>query len=573
MAYLQAKKDFINAVETALGSKIAPASLPIGTPPNMAMGDLSLAAFPLGKALGMPAGEAASSIAAKLKPRGLIHAYEAVGPYINAFLDRSKFAQAVFREMNRKKNKYGMAAGRKKIILEFVSPNTNKPLHLGHLRNAFLGAATSGLLKAAGCSVINSILYNDRGIHIMKSMLAYSRFGKGETPKSAGMKGDHFVGKYYVRFETEAKTNPALEDEAQEWLRSFEKGDKKILVLWTKMNKWAEDGFKETLDRLGISFDVICRESALYKKGKKIVFDGLKKGVFVKDENGNIIAPLGAFNLPNKVVLRADGTAVYATTDIALAQERWKKYHFDKLIYVVGMEQDLHFKQLFKIFELLKFPFSGRCEHLSYNWVYLPEGRMKSREGTVVDGDTLLEELHELSLREIKERDNTLKAKEAEARAEIISQAALKYYLLQVDPKSDIHFNPAEAIAFTGRTGPYIQYSYARISSLLKKAGARRNLEISKFRNIEISDAEHRLIFLLGKFEEIIKESALRKNGALMAKYLYEVSSAFSDFYEKEPVLKAHPQLRVFRLHLSRMAGDVIFCGLNLLGIVAPARM
>ena len=572
MPFIQAKKDFVAVVRKALGEQINLEEKDIVLPPNQAMGDLSLPTFVLAKFLKKSPNEIALAAVSGFVKRGFILKIEARGPYINAFFNRTKFAKAVLDRIKKEKSKYGFArgSGGRPVLLEFVSPNTNKPLHLGHLRNAFLGFSLAELLLCAGNKVIRSVLYNDRGINIMKSVLAYQKKGEGQTPKNADVKGDHFVGNYYVAFDRLSKEDAALEGEAQENLLKWEKGDKDLLALCKKMNKWAEEGFEETLGRIGVSFDAVYKESALYKRGKKIVFDAFKKGIFVKDEKGNIIAPLEKFNLPNKVVLRADGTAVYATTDLALARERWKKYKFSRLIYIVGMEQDLHFRQLFKIFELLGEPFAKSSEHLSYNWVFLPEGRMKSREGRVVDADALLDELQALALRELKLRYETLGEAEALARAEAIAQAALKYYLLEVDPKSDIHFNPAASLAFSGRTGPYVQYSYARISSLFRISGKPLSAAAVPER---VSETEHKILVLLSRYGEILASSAAARNPSELEKYLFELSKAFSDFYEKEPILKAQGNTRNFRLALSKSVSAVLESGLKISGIVAPKQM
>ncbi len=566
MPLIKAKKDFVAVLQKALGG-IVISEKEISYPPNPVMGDLSFPTFSFSKKLGRSPNEVALRAMEKFVQHGFILKLEARGPYINAFLDRKKFAKAILDKIKKEKIKYTFGKRipkSKSIILEFVSPNTNKPLHLGHLRNAFLGSTLANIMASAGDKVVRSILYNDRGINIMKSMLAYMKFGNGETPKSAHEKGDHFVGRYYVKFGDLLKIHPELEAEAQEALLRWEKGDRELISLWKKMNSWAEGGFEETLKRIGVSFDAVYHESTLYEKGKKIVFDALKKGIFTRDEKGNIIAPLEKFNLPNKVMLRSDGTAVYATTDLALARERWRKYKFRQMIYVVGMEQDLHFKQLFKIFELLGEPYSRACEHLSYNWVYLPEGRMKSREGRVVDADALLDELWSLALGEVKSRYETLSEVEAENRAEVIAQAALKYYILEIDPKSDIHFNPGASLAFSGRTGPYIQYSYARISSLLKKA---KGLKAKAVIPDHISETEHRLLVLLGKYEEIISDTLAVLNPSELSKYLFELAKAFSDFYETEPVLKGSKKMLGFRLVLSKSVASIIASGSSLLGI------
>jgi len=564
-------------------------------PPNPELGDLSLPCFsPAGMLQKSPL-EVAKHLAAELnKNAGLksfIEKIAASGPYLNFYLRAEVLAGQVLEEIlsryqsgsasgGKKKEKYGNAGfgKNKRVMVEYVSPNSNKPLHLGHIRNALLGESISNILESQGYEVIRAALVNDRGVHICKSMLAYKLWGKNDSPEKSGIKPDHFVVKYYAMFGARAKQNPELEGEARETLKLWEAGDKATIALWKKMNAWVYAGWKSTYKTLGVKFKTLDFESKIYKKGKEVIYRGAKAGVFVRDEKENYVARFP--NLPDKVVLRADGTAVYATTDLYLAEERFKKYGLDKLIYVVGSEQDLHFRQLFEIFRQLKFSWADRVRHLNYSLILLPEGRLKSREGVKVDADELAEKLTDLAEEEIRSRyEKLLSEKEISRRAKIVALAALKFYVLNVGPSAPIHFNPKESLAFTGKTGPYLQYVYARINSIIKKASKHRNNEASKQRNNKTNygllntAVDKKLIIALGRFPEVLAAVAADLNPAELAGYLYELSKDFSDFYESEPILKAENNLANARLALIRAVQVVLGRGLCLLGIETLEEM
>ncbi|MEK7211673.1 MAG: arginine--tRNA ligase [Patescibacteria group bacterium] len=558
----------------------------LASPSNPEMGDLSLPCFPLAKMLKKSPDEIAAELAKKLagnrELQKFVSEIKARDGYLNFYFRSDVLAAMVIKEIFKKKEKYGNAPrGRgKRVMIEYVSPNSNKPLHLGHIRNALLGESLSNILETQGLKIIRASLINDRGAHICKSMLAYKLWGKDDTPDKSGMKPDHFVVKYYVMFGERAKQDPELEGEALEMLKLWEAGDKATLALWKKMNAWVYEGWKATYKTLGVKFDALDFESKIYKKGKEIIWRGEKAGVFVRDEKGNYIAKFNG--LPDKVVLRADGTAVYATADLYLAGERFKKYHLDRLIYVVGAEQDLHFRQLFEIFKQLKFPWAGKVHHLNYSLILLPEGRLKSREGVKVDADEIVEKLSEISAEEIKNRyEALLPSREIDRRAKIIALAALKFYVLNVGPAAAIHFNPKEALSFTGKTGPYLQYVYARISSVLKKVPLRgmSRRDTSKHRSIEANFSllntavDKKLIIVLGQFPEILEKAAQDLNPAEFTNYLYNLAKDFSDFYESEQILKAPAEVATARLALIRAIQIVLARGLNLLGIETLEEM
>jgi len=568
-------------------------------PPNPEMGDLSLPCFPLAGTLQKSPPEVAGYLAAEIdKNAGLKSSVEKItasGPYLNFYLKSDMLAKEILGEISKKKEKYGnIMAGKKKIMIEYVSPNSNKPLHLGHVRNALLGESISNLLESQGRKVIRASLVNDRGVHVCKSMLAYQLWGKNDSPEKSELKPDHFVVKYYAMFGERAKQNPELTGEAQEMLKLWEAGDKKTAALWKKMNSWVYEGWKSTYKTLGVKFDALDFESRIYKKGKEIIYRGFKDGVFARDEKGNYVARFA--NLPDKVVLRADGTAVYATTDLRLAEERFKKYGLDELIYVVGSEQDLHFRQLFEIFRQLKFPWAEHVRHLNYSLILLPEGRLKSREGVKVDADELAAKLADMAEEEIRSRyEKLLSEKEIGRRAKIIALAALKFYILNVGPSAAIHFNPKESLSFTGKTGPYLQYVCARISSVIKKARKQeikkarkqeskkaRKQEIKTTRNQESKKANYKLlntavdkklIAALGRFPEVLEQAAKELNPSELTSYLYNLSKDFSDFYESEPILKAEKNVAAARLALIRAVQIVLARGLNLLGIETLEEM
>lgn len=482
-----------------------------------------------------------------------------------------------------------------KVMVEYSSPNTNKPLHLGHLRNNFLGYSVAQLLKASGYEVVKANLVNDRGIHICKSMVAYQHFGNGETPATSGLKGDHLAGKYYVLFdshykaqqkglieggqtEEEAKKNAPLLLEAQEMLRKWEDQDREVIELWSKMNGWVYAGFDATYKRMGVDFDVTYYESNTYLLGKDIVEEGLSKGVFFKKENGSVWVDLTDEGLDEKLILRGDGTSVYITQDMGTADLKYQDHHINKSVYVVGNEQDYHFDVLFKIMRKLGRSYGPGLYHLSYGMVDLPTGKMKSREGTVVDADELMEEMVATAAHHTKELGKIEGFTEAQALElyEMLGMGALKYFLLKVDPKKRMLFNPQESIEFQGNTGPFIQYSHARIAAILRKAeqiGV--NLSADSFANLsELAETESALIQLLNDFERKIKTAAEEYSPSILAQYLFDLAKEYNRFYAELPIFhEKDQQLQAFRVALSLQTAKTIKRGMSLLGIQVPERM
>lgn len=476
------------------------------------------------------------------------------------------------------------------VIVEYSSPNTNKPLHLGHIRNNLLGFSMAKIIEATGKKVYKTQIINDRGIHICKSMIAWQLFGKGETPESTGEKGDKLVGKYYVLFDkaykeeiagliSAGKTKEEAEREApiflkaQEMLRSWEQGDPETLALWRQMNQWVYDGFEVTYHNLGVSFDRNYYESETYLLGKDIVQRGLDEGVFYRKEDGSVWIDLTAEGLDEKLVLRSDGTSVYITQDLGTATKRIEE-DFPKvegMIYTVGNEQDYHFKVLFLILEKLGYTWAKNLYHLSYGMVELPNGKMKSREGTVVDADDLMEEMVQVA-QELSQELGKLEGysdQQKEQLYRVIGLGALKYYILKVDPKKKIAFNPQESIDFQGNTGPFIQYTYARIQSILRRA---ENCELPK--SVSLHPKEKELIKLLSLFPEVVQNAADTYSPALIANYVYDLVKDFNSFYQNVSILgEEDTDKRSLRVHLSRKVGEVIAIGFDLLGIEVPERM
>jgi len=477
----------------------------------------------------------------------------------------------------------------KKVMVEYSSPNTNKPLHLGHVRNNLLGYSVAEILKAAGYEVIKANLVNDRGIHICKSMLAWQLFGNGETPESTSMKGDHLVGKYYVIFdkeykkeiellkvegqtEDEAKKNAPLIKQAQVMLQKWEAGDSEVMELWKTMNTWVYDGFGKTYKALGVDFDKFYYESNTYLLGKDIVEEGLEKGVFFKKEDGSVWIDLTADGLDEKLVRRSDGTSVYITQDLGTAQLKFNDFGMDESIYVVGNEQDYHFKVLFLILQKLQKSWAKGLYHLSYGMVDLPSGKMKSREGTVVDADDLIAEM-ETTAKEVTEalgKVNDFSEEEKQELYHTIGMGALKYFLLKVDPKKRLLFDPNESVDFQGHTGPFIQYTHARIKSVLNRA----SIDSVQQQPTELAAEERDLIVLLSKFADVITDAAKAHNPGTIANYIYEVAKAFNKFYHEHSILQADDELvKQFRLQLSAASAKVISRGMGMLGIAVPERM
>jgi arginyl-tRNA synthetase len=481
----------------------------------------------------------------------------------------------------------------KAVIVEYSSPNTNKPLHLGHVRNNLLGYSVAEILKASGKKVYKTQIINDRGIHICKSMLAWKRYGNGETPQSTSLKGDKLVGNYYVKFDQEYKKEIAslisqgkTEDEAkklapilleaQEMLQKWEAGDEATVALWNKMNGWVYEGFEVTYKNLGVDFDKLYYESQTYLLGKEFISEGLKTGVFKKKEDGSVWCDLTDDGLDEKIVLRSDGTAVYMTQDIGTAIQRIKDYpNVGGMVYTVGNEQDYHFKVLFLILKKLGFDWAKHLYHLSYGMVDLPSGKMKSREGTVVDADDLMDEMT-MTARDISEELGKLDGYTEDEKQELyktIGLGALKYYILKVDPKKRILFDPKESVDFQGNTGPFIQYTYARIQSILRKADVNLNVALSTI-EISLHEKEKELIKQIQLFPEVIQNAADNHSPALIANYTYDLVKEFNSFYQNVSILGAnHETEKAFRVQLSYTVATIIKNAFSLLGIHVPERM
>lgn len=576
-------------IEKALGEK--PENLNISFPGNPEFGDFTLECFSLAKKFQKSPAEIALLIASGIVKDEIIEKASAAGPYLNLKITNAALFSTV-EEVLKEKDDFGNSKNKEKVMIEYLGPNTNKPLHLGHARNGSLGTALSNIFKKAGFETLRANIINDRGVHICKSMLAYQKWGENSTPQSLNMKSDHFIGYWYVKYNQELASNPELDQEVQEMLQKWENGDEEILTLWKKMNEWVYAGWETTLNEMGFKFDVINHESETYKLGKDIIEKGLEKGVFEKNENGAVI-----FNLPEKefglnkdgstkkvTLLRPDGTSVYITQDIGTAVSRTEEHNLDRLIYVVANEQDYHFRCLFKILDSLDYDWAKNLYHLSYGIVKLPEGRMKSREGKVVDTDDLIQELKNLAREELKKRyaEEKIDARDFEERARKIAIGAIKFYFLRVGAKEDIEFNPKESISFDGFTGPYCQYAYARIASILRKdlsfraipplAGESRNLiDLSLLgENLEERELAKKII----EFPNLIKKSALEYNPSIIAVNVFETAQLFNKFYQKHKVLNAETEeLKNSRLALIQAVQTILKVGLNLLGIETLEQM
>ena len=480
------------------------------------------------------------------------------------------------------------------VMIEYSSPNTNKPLHLGHVRNNLLGNALANIVKANGNRVVKTNIVNDRGIHICKSMLAWQKYGHGETPESSGKKGDHLVGDFYVAFDKhykaelaelqvkglskeEAEASSTLMAEAREMLIKWEAGDKEVRELWSMMNNWVYQGFDETYKKLGVSFDKIYYESNTYLEGKDKVLEGLDKGSFYKKEDGSVWADLTGEGLDHKLLLRSDGTSVYMTQDIGTAKLRFADYPIDKMIYVVGNEQNYHFQVLSILLDKLGFEWGKGLVHFSYGMVELPEGKMKSREGTVVDADDLVEEMIETARETSKElgKLDGCTQEEADTITRIIGLGALKYFILKVDARKNMTFNPKESIDFNGNTGPFIQYTHARIQSVLRKA-AELGLSLSDSLSVDVilSEKEEGLVQMLSDFQVVVKQAGEEYSPSVIANYIYELVKEYNQFYHDYSILREENEsLKIFRLTLSSNVGKIIRIGMLLLGIEVPDRM
>ncbi|MES2087528.1 MAG: arginine--tRNA ligase [Patescibacteria group bacterium] len=576
----------------------------VGTPPNPELGDISVVCFGLAEKLNRKkdVNTVAKQLAAAIPSTSKIAKVSAAGPYVNITFDRAAVSAPAVTAILAENERYGFnktLAG-KTFMVEYLSPNTNKPLHLGHLRNGVIGTTAARLLEACGATVLKANNINDRGIHIIKSMLTYQKFGNGETPESTGEKGDHFVGRYYVRFETELRRLKAewlkergltwdvlseeeqekiselfekecpLMVEAREMLRLWESGDPAVLPLWRRMNQWVLSGFDQSNARLGYAFDRVYYESETYLLGRRIVLEQLERGIGERRPDQAVVVDLSNSKLGTKLLLRADGTSVYMTQDVGLAVTRFEQEgRLDGIIYVVATEQEHHFKVLFELLKRYGYDWASSLYHLSYGMVNLPSGRMKSREGTVVDADNLLDELERSAAQKLGRDGSEATSKEVQRSSSIIAIGALNYYLAAVTPRADMLFDPSSSIEFEGDTGPYIQYSCVRISSIINKAGG---LPVVQYPDALTDDDAFALVKALIEFPNAVKQAAQQFNPTILTAALYKTAKTFSSFYRNRHVLH-DGTVNQDRLELCQATKVVLTNGLKLLGVGIPERM
>lgn len=575
-------------------------ALVVQVPPKPEMGDVAFPLFAYAKAFHMAPPAIAASLKKAIEADAAAPAGEVLlaGPYLNIKLDMSALGNRLYQDIVVEGKSYGLTDQYKgkKVMVEFSCPNTNKPLHLGHMRNDSLGSAISEILKANGAEVMKVNLINNRGVHICKSMLAYQKFGGGTTPASTGIKGDHFVGNYYVRFaqwEKEAyteyqksggtlsqedwdKTPESPTGQAQAMLEKWEQGDEEVVSLWKLMNGWTLDGLEASYKRMGIHFDKYYYESNTYKLGKSEVLKGLEDGVFYREKDGSVWVDLAPIGLDKKVLLRRDGTSLYMTQDIGTAITRHKDWPFDSLIYVVASEQQYHFKVLFYVLDKLGYSWAKELHHLSYGMVNLPTGKMKSREGTVVDGDDLVDQLSTLAKEEIKEKGREEDVGDVEGTADAIALGALNYYLLEVNPEHDMIFNPKESISFSGNTGPYLQYMGARICSILRKFDeVKADYEGIWFDAKHLGGSlEREIISQIAGYPGVVAKAGAQYDPSLICSYLYDLSKSFSSWYHDNPVLKAEDkELVVARSGLCALVLAVFKSAFKLIGVPFLEKM
>ena len=535
--------------------------------PKKASGDLALNFFAITKKKSSPPQKIAQEISQILKNCPLIKKSEICGPYLNVFFKNEKFFEQVFETPTKSK-----LLKNKKILVEFSSPNTNKPLHLGHMRNHALGISLSRLFEKCGAKIFRVSIFNDRGIHICKSMLGYKKFGKNKNPDK---KSDHFVGNFYVKFEQEAKKNKSLLDDAQKMLVDWEKNDPEIKKLWDKMNTWALNGYEETYARQGISFDKKYFESDLYKQGKNYVEEGLKKNILKKNKDGAIYIDLAEIGLDKKILLRANGTTVYITQDLHTTVKKQQDFDPDEQIWIVADEQNYHFKVLFFTLEKLNLLPANNLFHLGYGLVNLPEGRMKSREGKIIDADNLMNELQSLAIEKIKSRQLEISEKKIFEIAEKIQNAAWKFYLLKTSPQKTITFDTKKSIDFQGATGPYLQYAGVRINSILKKIDPKiLKSPLNKKIIQTLSETEKPLGIKILEFPKILDKAANEKNPTYIVTYLLELCQTWSSFYDQNSILQTKPEeLKIARIFLAKKIYQILEQGLYILGIEIPDKM
>lgn len=543
----------------------------IEIPPNSDIGDYAFPCYSLSPIMKLDGHEIALQVRENL---GNVEETDFAdidvnGAYVNFFLNRKSLARQTVWDIINKKKDYGRGklGKARRTMVEFPSPNTNKPLHLGHLRNMSLGESISRILEFNDENVIRADLYNDRGISISKSMLAYQKWGRERLPEKAKVKPDHFVGDFYVMFEK--KKTKKLEEEAQQMLRDWEKGDRNTLLLWKLMNTWAIEGFEDTYKKFGVSHDVKFMESQIYKEGKDMINEGIKKGIFQKTDTGEVKINLEkeGKGLGEKILLRQDGTAIYVVQDMALAKIKFDRYKLDRSFYIVGNEQDYYFKVLFTILQKLGLK-DKEMKHISYGMVNLPHGKMKSREGTVVDADDIIEDVRKMAEKELKKEKKRIKKTELEKRSMAIALAAIKYFLLKVDIRKNMIFNPKESISFEGDTGPYLLYSYARASSIIRKSESK----MKKFEVPDLEEIELKLVRKLAQFPYEVAAAYKNVNPAIIANYSHELCQAFNEFYHSCKVIGSEEK-ETFRLTLVESFRQVLKNSLGLLGITTIEEM
>ena len=577
-------------------------------PPKPEMGDLAFPLFAYAKAFSKAPNVLAQELSARVnaldgdfganKPDGEAFA---LGPYMNVRVNMDSVVSQMYGKIKSSGASYGHSnlLEDRKVMIEFSCPNTNKPLHLGHVRNDCIGQSMSQILKACGADVMKVNLINNRGVHICKSMLAYQKFGNGETPESSGIKGDHLVGNYYVRFaqweahelekdtaaniakgmsEEEAKALAKKENgpdmEAQAMLRKWEQGDPQVMDLWKLMNGWTLAGVAQTYERTGISFDKYYYESDTYKLGKDKVLEGLERGIFQKADDGSVYIDNSDIGLDRKILLRRDGTSIYITQDIGTAINRHEDWPFDSLIYVVASEQNYHFKVLFHVLEKLGYSWAKDLHHLSYGMVFLPEGKMKSREGTVVDADNLIDDLTKMAKEQILEKGREEDLDDVDDTAHKIALGALNYYILQFNPSKDFVFNPKESLSFNGNTGPYLQYMGARISSMLRKYDEAAYLDVAFNPAVLSLEDEREMLKMLASFPEVVGKACTQYDPSIVCAFLYDLSKKFSHWYHDNQILKADtPELVKARVSLCEMVLQVMKNAFDLVGIPFLEKM
>lgn len=584
----------LEAVKACYGVELTEKDVQLQETRKEFAGDLTVVVFPFTRYSRKSPEETAKELGEYLKQNiEEVETYNVIKGFLNVVISSAYWIEVLNDVAKEEKYGYAKEPSGKTYMIEYSSPNTNKPLHLGHIRNNFLGWSVSEIQKANGHNVIMVNLVNDRGIHICKSMIAWEKFANGATPESTGTKGDHFVGDYYVRFdkeykaqikelmeqgktEEEVKKEAPILLEAQEMLRKWEAGDEKVVSLWRTMNDWVLKGFDETYKMMGISFDKVYFESQTYKKGRDLVLKGLADGVLYRKDTGSVWADLTGDGLDHKLLLRDDGTSVYMTQDIGTAYDRFNEFNMDQEIYVVGNEQNYHFQVLSLVCKKLGFDWADKIKHLSYGMVELPEGKMKSREGTVVDADDLIDEMihtARTTSEELGKLDGYTK-EEAEDVYRKVALGALKYFILKVDPKKTMMFNPKESIDFNGNTGPFIQYTYTRIKSVLRKAEEAGVKIVPGDIHTALTEKEQNLVKLIAKLPAVVKEAGDNYSPALIGNYAYELAKEFNQFYHDYSILKEeNEQVRNLRLLLARQCSVAIENAMGMLGIEMPERM